>query len=68
MERKTHLIPVGMAVSKEQEESAVEDLEMEKKGSLVYNWNPNNMVCSPECKAKFPSCLPLPLWIHIQKK
>lgn len=34
MERKTHLIPVGMAVSKEQEGSAVEDLEMEKKEAL----------------------------------
>lgn len=34
MERKTHLIPVGMAVSKEQEGSAVEDLEMEKKETL----------------------------------
>lgn len=31
MERKAHLIPVGMAVSKEQEGIAVEDLEMEKK-------------------------------------
>lgn len=38
------------------------------KGSLVYHWHQNSMICPPECKADMQSALPLPFRIHSQRK